>query len=166
MPTAQSYFAEAGCLSQVTFTGMVKGELKLSMLAAAQIYVAPSYSEGFSMSILEGMAAALPCVFTTRCNFPEAQAAKVAREVAVNADAIASALIHYLRSPQQAAATGECARQFVFENYTWDSIARRLANDYAALLNPSPDLSAPGSTAVHSVASCAPRSAARSTHRP
>lgn len=150
MPTARSYFAEANCLENVTFTGMVKGELKRSMLAAAQIYVAPSYSEGFSMSILEGMASSLPCVFTTHCNFHEAQAANAAQEVAADSDEIAQAILKYLCSPQQAKETGDHARQFVFDHYTWDSIARQLADSYVDLLTKSSSATAPASTATHS----------------
>ncbi|MCJ8279697.1 MAG: glycosyltransferase, partial [Rivularia sp. ALOHA_DT_140] len=61
LPTAKEYFANAACLEAVTFTGMLTGSLKYAALAAANIYVAPSYSEGFSMSVLEGMASGLPC---------------------------------------------------------------------------------------------------------
>jgi glycosyltransferase involved in cell wall biosynthesis len=88
-PTVDRYFAEAGCSDAVTFTGMLTGSLKSAALAAATIYTAPSYSEGFSMSVLEGMAAGLPCVITTGCNFPEAAAANVAHVVAIDAAAIA-----------------------------------------------------------------------------
>ena len=143
MPTAQSYFADAGCSDNVTFTGMVKGDLKLSMLAAAKLYVAPSYSEGFSMSILEGMAAALPCVFTTHCNYPEAMATGVAKEVEAKGEAIAQALLDYLHSPPQAKEIGQQARQFVFDHYSWKSIAQRLARDYADLLRTKESLIAP-----------------------
>ena len=72
LSTAQSFFSKEGCLEAVTFTGMLTGSLKYAALAAASVYIAPSYSEGFSMSVLEGMASGLPCVLTTGCNFPEA----------------------------------------------------------------------------------------------
>ncbi|MGP1371589.1 MAG: glycosyltransferase [Almyronema sp.] len=135
LPTVRRYFAQSGCEQQVTFTGMLTGTLKFSALAAAQIYVAPSYSEGFSLSILEGMAAALPCVFTTGCNFPEAAAAEVAYEVDVEANAIAAALITCLQQPQQAIAMGQRAKQFVFENYTWDIIAQQSLEVYRSILH-------------------------------
>lgn len=82
--TAENYFTEAGCLDAVTFTGMLTGSLKHAALAAASLYVAPSYSEGFSLSVLEGMAAKLPCIITTGCNFPEAAAAQAALVVDIN----------------------------------------------------------------------------------
>jgi glycosyltransferase involved in cell wall biosynthesis len=135
LETARNYFVEAGCLSAVTFTGMLTGELKSAAFAAADIYVAPSYSEGFSMSVLEGMASGLPCVITTGCNFPEAAAAGVAHVVDIDAVAIANALTDCLNDLEQAKAMGDRARQFVFENYTWDKIAANLVEVYQTILD-------------------------------
>ncbi len=138
MTTVQSYFIQAGCLDAVTFTGMLTGSLKYAALAAASLYVAPSYSEGFSMSVLEGMASGLPCVITTGCNFPEAATAKAAHVVDINADAISNALIQSLSAPQQARAMGDRAREFVFQNYTWDRAAEKLVRVYQAIINKEP----------------------------
>ena len=133
-PTAKSYFAQAGCLEAVTFTGMLTGSLKLAALAAANLYVAPSYSEGFSMSVLEGMASGLPCIITTGCNFPEAATAQAAQVVEINADAITNALIQCLSQPQQAKSMGDRARQFIFDNYTWENAAKKLIQVYTAII--------------------------------
>jgi glycosyltransferase involved in cell wall biosynthesis len=138
LPTAKQYFAAADCLNAVTFTGMLTGELKYAALAAASLYVAPSYSEGFSMSVLEGMAAGLPCIITTGCNFPEAAEAKAASVVDINADAVATALEVCLRHPEQARMMGERARQFILKNYTWERIAQQLIKVYSAILDQTP----------------------------
>jgi glycosyltransferase involved in cell wall biosynthesis len=130
LSTAESYFMEAGCKNAVTFTGMLTGTLKYASLAAANIYVAPSYSEGFSMSVLEGMAAGLPCVITTGCNFPEAGMANAASIVDINVDQIANALLQLLQEPILAKEMGDRARQFILENYTWDSIATKMLSIY------------------------------------
>jgi glycosyltransferase involved in cell wall biosynthesis len=135
LPTAKNYFAEAGCLDGVTFTGMVTGKLKYAALAAASIYVAPSYSEGFSMSVLEGMASGLPCVITTGCNFSEAAQAQAAYVVDINAEAIANALRECLQHPQRAKEMGDRARQLILEQYTWDKIAAKMVEIYQAILN-------------------------------
>jgi glycosyltransferase involved in cell wall biosynthesis len=138
LPTARSYFAQAGCLEAVTFTGMLTGSLKYAALAAASLYVAPSYSEGFSMSVLEGLASGVPCVITTGCNFPEAAAAKAAHVVNIDADAIADALIECLSNPQKAKAMGNRARDLIFQKYTWDRAAERLIQVYTAIINRKP----------------------------
>ncbi|MEH1827701.1 MAG: glycosyltransferase [Nostoc sp.] len=134
LPTAESYFSEAGCKDAVTFTGMLTGPIKYAALAAANIYVAPSYSEGFSMSVLEGMATGLPCVITTGCNFPEAAESQAASVVDINADQIANALISLLQDPIQAKNMGDRARKFILENYTWDSVASKLISVYQDII--------------------------------
>ena len=134
LPTVKQYFTAAECLDAVTFTGMIEGDLKAAALATADIYVAPSYSEGFSMSVLEGMVSGLPCVITTGCNFPEAAAAKVAHVVEINADAIANALCHCLQDPEDAKLMGNLARQFVLDHYTWDKIVTELTCLYQDIL--------------------------------
>ena len=138
MPTAEQYFIDAGCRDAVTFTGMLKGELKLAALAAASLYVAPSYSEGFSMSILEGMASGLPCVITNGCNFPEAAAAKVAHVVDIDVESIADALLNCLGNPEQAQEMGLQARQFIWDNYTWNRSAQKLVDTYQYILGNAP----------------------------
>ncbi len=135
LPTVKQYFADRHCLEAVTFTGMIEGDLKAAVLATANIYVAPSYSEGFSMSVLEGMVSGLPCVITTGCNFPEAEAAQVAHVVEITADAIANALLRCLKQPEIATEMGDRARQFVLANYTWDKIATDLTCLYQAILD-------------------------------
>ena len=138
LPTAKNYFTEAGCFDAVTFIGMLTGSLKYAALAAASIYVAPSYSEGFSMSVLEGMASGLPCIITIGCNFPEAAMAKAAHVVDINAEAIANALMQCLKHSQQAKAMGNHARQLILEQYTWERIALNLIEVYTAILNKEP----------------------------
>lgn len=134
-PTVQSYFAKVGCLEAVTFTGMLAGSLKYAALAAATLYIAPSYSEGFSMSVLEGMASGLPCIITTKCNFPEAGVAQAAHIVNIDANEVANALIECLSNPQQAKEMGDRAREFIFANYTWEQSAQKLSAGYKKILN-------------------------------
>jgi glycosyltransferase involved in cell wall biosynthesis len=109
---------------------MLTGDLKQSALAMADVYVSPSYSEGFSMSILEGMAAGLPCVITTTCNFPEAATAQAALVVPPAKETLSTALIELLRKPEEAKKMGERANSLVAENYTWQIVAYRLIKEY------------------------------------
>ena len=134
-PTVKGYFSEVHCLEAVTFSGMLTGSLKYAALAAADIYVAPSYSEGFSVSVLEGMASGLPCIITTGCNFPEAGIEKAALVVDINAKKITDALLWCLVNPEEAKQMGDHARNFIFENYTWDNISKVMINTYKNILD-------------------------------
>jgi glycosyltransferase involved in cell wall biosynthesis len=46
----------------ITFVGMLRGEDKLSALAAADVWVLPSHSEGASIAFAEALAAGLPSI--------------------------------------------------------------------------------------------------------
>lgn len=127
-------FADAGCLDAVTFTGMLTGDLKQAALSVSSIFTLPSYSEGFSISVLEAMAASLPCIITTGCNFPEAAEAGAAQVVAIDSEAIAQALVNCLSDWPGAQAMGDRARRFVLDHYTCDQIATRLIAVYKAIL--------------------------------
>lgn len=126
LTTIKKYFEDAQCLSSVTFTGLLEGNLKLSALTAASLYVAPSYSEGFSMSVLEAMASGLPCVITTGCNFPEAAECNAAQIVSPDAEEVSKAILRFLDDTAFAARTGTLARELVLGKYTWDSVAQKL----------------------------------------
>jgi glycosyltransferase involved in cell wall biosynthesis len=134
LPTVKEYFVKAKCLDAVTFTGMLTGYWKRAALAAANLYVAPSYSEGFSMSVLEGMAAGLPCTITTGCNFPEAAVANAAYVTDINSDSIADSLIACLNNPEQAKLMAENARKLAFKKYTWEEIAAQMQLIYREII--------------------------------
>ena len=131
--TARGFFDAAGVGDAVTFTGMLEGEFRRGAFAAATVFVLPSYSEGFSMSVLEAMAAGLPCVLTVGCNFPEAGAARAALVVEPEPAAYADALAQLLADPAAARAMGGRARELVLTRYTWDRVAAQMAEVFAAV---------------------------------
>ena len=67
--------AELGLTDRMTYLGHVAGERARQVWGAADAFVLPSYSEGFSMAVLEALACRLPCLITTACHFPELAAA-------------------------------------------------------------------------------------------
>lgn len=144
--TARGFFEAAGCADAVTFTGLLEGDEKRGALAAASVFVTPSYSEGFSMSVLEAMAAGLPCVLTEGCNFPEAGAAGAARIVPTgDVGAFAAALENLLDDPAAMRTMGQLARELVSAEYTWPTVAahyqtmaNKLVGKQAAAANSDP----------------------------
>jgi glycosyltransferase involved in cell wall biosynthesis len=123
--------AELGLIRRLTYLGHVSGERARQVWAAADAFILPSYSEGFSMAILEAMACRLPCVFTTACHFPEAAIAGAAVGVTPDVAGVTSGLHGLLeRSGNERAQLGKNARKLVESDYTWDRQANRLASVY------------------------------------
>ena len=131
--------AELGLTRKMTYLGHVSGERARQVWAAADAFVLPSYSEGFSMAVLEAMACRLPCLITTACHFPEAAIAGGAIVTSPNAASITEGLFELLEmTADQRSRLGANARRLVEANYTWDRQAARLAAVYKWLLGGGP----------------------------
>ena len=100
-------------------------------LAAAELFVHPSFSEGFSMAVLEALACRLPVLLTPECNFREAAKAGAAIEVSPDAQGAAAGLVELLSlSDRERKAMGERGRALVEAAYTWDGVAQQMLNLY------------------------------------
>ncbi len=131
-----------GLAGKTTYLGHVAGEQARRVWGAADCFVLPSYSEGFSMAVLEAMAASLPCLITTACHFPESAAAGAAVVVEPRSESVERGLREMLdRTPQERRRLGRTARGLVEASYTWDRQADRLASVYQWLSGggPAPD---------------------------
>ncbi len=120
-----------GVARRVTWVGHVSGESARRVWSAADAFVLPSYSEGFSMAVLEALACRLPCLITTACHFPElapAGGGLVVEPTAASVTAGLRALCE--RSAGERAELGRRGRALVEQGYTWDQQARRLAEVY------------------------------------
>ncbi len=123
--------AELDLTQRMTYLGHVSGERRAHRLGAADAFVLPSHSEGFSMAVLEALASRLPCLITTACHFPELAAAGGGVEVAPEVNAIIAGLRDLIeRSPAERAALGQIGRRLVEAHYTWDRQADTLASVY------------------------------------
>jgi poly(glycerol-phosphate) alpha-glucosyltransferase len=134
--------SELGLLTSVIFLGPLYGEAKKQALAGADIFVLPSFSEGFSMAVLEAAACGLPVLLTPQCNFSELAEAKGAVEVQPDIEGCESGLRQLLSlSQDERKAMGSRGRELIQKAYTWPGIAARMINVYAWLLRegPKPD---------------------------
>ena len=119
----------------VLLTGIVEGEKKEALLSGSDIFVLPSRSEGFSMSILEALGFSLPVVCTKECNFPQVDAFKAGIETQYKADALKEALQKILNfTDSERSEMGARGRDLVCKKYTWDKAAISYANLYNRLV--------------------------------
>ncbi len=125
LAAAQQLVSEHRLHERVTFTGPLSGDVKRSAQSACELFVQPSFSEGFSMAILEALASAKPVLLTPGCNFPEAAQAGAALQVAPTIEETTEALERLLSlDPAELAQWGGRGRRLVEERYTWDRVAR------------------------------------------
>jgi glycosyltransferase involved in cell wall biosynthesis len=127
LATLQKMAGDLGVGSEVRFTGAVTGQTKVALLRSADLFVLPSYSEGFSMSLLEAMACSIPVIATIACNFPEISQ----RQAGWECDPCLSSVTQVLETGMHVDSLERCQRGrngrcLVEENYTWPPIIKRL----------------------------------------
>ncbi len=115
----------------------------------ADIFVSPTYSEGFSNTILEAMSAGLPVVSCAVVGVIDCLRDDVNGLLVSAGDvpALADALARILDDEALRTRLVERARQDVDEKYSWPVVARQIAGVYESLRGTRPDndwaLSAP-----------------------
>lgn len=127
-----SQMHDLGLGDRFTMVGHVGGEQARRMWATADAFILPSRSEGFSMSVLEALAARKPAVITTACHFSELATHEGGIVCEPETASIAQAL-HRLKTEMTAedrAAMAERGLRLVERDYTWSSQARRLVEVY------------------------------------
>ncbi len=130
----RAWLAAEGMTGRATFTGMVTGEDKLAVLAAADLFVLPSYSENFGISVVEAMAAGLPVVVSEAVNiWREVVADGAGLAVPCERAALARAIAALMPDPDRRRAMGAAGRDSVARRYDWDRIAARLEEVYRAV---------------------------------
>ncbi len=109
-------------------------------LSAADIFVLPSRSEGFSNAIVEAMAASLPVVATKVGGNAEAVKDGVSGFLIPSDDAAAlsTAIIRLLSDPSQARAMGLAGKAIAEENFTIEAMMKRITDAYRNLLGTKP----------------------------
>lgn len=129
------WLREEGVLEKTTFTGMVLGDEKLALLGDADIFVLPSYSENFGISVVEAMACGLPVVISDKVNiWREVEAWGTGKVTTCDAEATARAMLELLADRNTARRMGSRGKALVKEQFAWPRIALMLENVYTSLV--------------------------------
>jgi L-malate glycosyltransferase len=105
-------------------------------LAAADIFVLPSRSEGFSNAIVEAMAASLPVIATDVGGNAEAVQDGVSGIIVPSEDvaALSVAILQLLSDPAKARQMGLEGKRLAAERFTTDAMMKQITSVYSSLL--------------------------------
>ena len=119
-----------GIGDRVLMTGPIYGSLKYSLLSACEFFCLPSRQEGFSVAILEALAASKPVVITTDCHFNEVGEVGAGFVTSLDSGEIADRFGQLAQSKETRRSMGRIARSLVEEKYTWSAVVEMLQELY------------------------------------
>jgi len=119
----REWLKHEGVFDQVTFAGMVEGREKLEVFTGSDLFALPSYSEGFSMAILEAMICGLPVIITNHCNFLDVERAKAGFIIQPRDEDLYQAFARILDNKKEAFQMGLRGKKLVKGCYNIDNIA-------------------------------------------
>ena len=126
----RNWLADLGVLDKVLFTGLVSGEKKLAVLADANAFVSPSYSENFGFSIVEAMACKLPVIVSDQVNISDdIKTAHAGLVVPTRVEALAQAMESAINM-KEFSKLGENGHGLVAQKYTWDRVIDKMIEIY------------------------------------
>ena len=133
--------AELGLEHVVTLAGYASYDEAPERIRSGDVFVSPTYSEGFSNTILEAMASGLPVVSTRTVGVVDClEDGRNGLLVPVGAvDELAEAVVRLLKDAglrrRLAAAGLDDARRL----YSWEAVGGRIEAEYERLLGTAPD---------------------------
>ncbi len=135
---ARQFIEQHGLGDAVRMVGMLTGDDKRAALADADLFTLPSYSEGFSMAVLEAMAAGTPTLVSNRVGFGDAirqhEAAGLIAEL--TPDGVRAGLERMLGDEVLRQTVSRNATALLRAQYDIDIVAKRLLDEYEKVVRP------------------------------
>lgn len=129
LPELIDYAVKNGIIEHVTFTGFVPDEEAQKLYQTADVYVLPSVSEPFGISVLEAMTSGCPTIVSKTTGVGEALT-HVLRAEHWDSDEMADLIIAVLRDRPLREALGRNGALEV-RKFTWDRCGRKTLQAYA-----------------------------------
>lgn len=132
LPGLTARLAAANANARVITPGLVTGELKLDLLARADLFALPSIGEGLSMAVLEALASGTPAILSRECNLPIVETAGAGAVVERSVDEFAHALDRFLKDTALRALASDRAYALARDQFGWRPILDRLEALYVS----------------------------------
>ena len=115
----------------IIFTGLVDGNQKASLYEICDVFILPSFGEGFSISILEAMSYKKPLIISKFCYFPDIEKYDAGLTIELNEDSIFNALHKILDNKELKTKMGQNSYSLVKGKYDRKEVYNQLIKLYA-----------------------------------
>lgn len=134
---AQGVIAQASKLKTVSFTGEIKGKEKEQLLTQSAVYVLPTHTENFGISVGEALACGTSVVTTTGAPWSGLIENDCGLWIDLSVENLTKALEDMMSRPMdELVRMGQNGRRWIERDFSWDEIARKTIRSYEWLLNP------------------------------
>ncbi len=126
---------KSGVAERIRFLGMVQGESKWRLFRDAELFILPSYSENFGVSVLEAMFMGCPVVVTPEVGLAEAIVESEAGLVVSGDPASLGRAIRKLLSDADRRQTmGANGRRLASTRYSWRRVTAQMTDKYRTII--------------------------------
>ena len=135
LPMLKSMISERG-IPRVSFVGELLGVEKYRFLSSADLYVLPSLTENFGITIAEALACGTPVIASRGCPWERLSEKECGWWIDIGVEALTGQLETTLRlSPDVLKDMGENGKQWMASEFSWDGIAKKMLSAYNWLCN-------------------------------
>jgi glycosyltransferase involved in cell wall biosynthesis len=127
----------AGLSERVLVAGAINGSERFEVLRRSQAFALTSYSEGFSMAVLESMACSTPVIISPACHFPEAIDAGAGVLTNPHAGDVELAINRVIADDGTRESMGSAGRGLIENRFTIQSTSALMSDMYDRLARPA-----------------------------
>jgi len=127
--------AEKLGLKRVDFAGALVGEAKWQAYRDAEVFVLPTYSENFGLSVAEALVSGTPAIVTRGAPWRELEERRVGWWIDIGVDALVASFNDALnRPPSELEAMGVRGRERMEADFSWQRMGMMMRQTYSWVL--------------------------------
>ncbi len=124
-----------GHVPRVSFVGEITGHAKYEFLAGGDVYVLPSDTENFGVTVAEALASGTPVIASQGTPWQGLERERCGRWVPIGVEPLAVALKEMMAmSDEERAAMGARGREWIRRDFSWKGIGAQMKAAYEWLL--------------------------------
>jgi len=130
----QEFIDELRCSDNFDYIGPLYGKEKYDAIESSDVFILPSFSEVFSLALLDAMACEKPCVVTDGCGINSYINNDFFVSSPPTAEGISYAITKMLSKKDKWIYMGKNARKLIEDELNWDNISREMIKNYDRII--------------------------------
>ena len=120
--------------NQIYFTGWVEGDSKLLLMAAAKLFLLPSFNENFGVSVAESLACGVPVVVSDQVYLSPYIEKSNSGWVCSNSESFGKSILNAMQSGE-IDVKGENARELIRDKFDWAIVSTVMIEHYQDIID-------------------------------